>query len=228
MPDPTASSTPIRSPDPTATAPPPTATPNRTAASTPDDRDKAYSAGLDALEAALKDLDEVRSMAMGRSQDVPDAVIDAFGEARRCDVPIDDLSSDPRDLLAAVVGIPNDPQLRAAREAPIRIAQDLATSHTESPTERDAITAYRAALDDINDSYLPVNNELNVARSDFVEGLIRAPQVSKCAQRLLFLSERVMDAFYQHYDAVSEYLSGIRRAIEKYKAAIRRARESLR
>ena len=162
---------------------------------------------------------------MGRSYAVPDAVINAFGEARNCDVPIDDLVSDPRDLLAAVVGIPTDPQLLAVREAPIRIAQDLAANQTGSPAERDAITAYRAALDDISNTYLPVHDKLNIARSDFIRGLTRAPEVSNCSRGLLFLSERIMDAFYQHHDAVREYLYGIRGAIGKYKAAIRRARE---
>ena len=112
---------------------------------TPADLYKAYSTALEDLDAALNDLNEVRSTALGKLEDAPEVALNAVQEASNCDVRIDDLVNDPRDVLTAILGILADPQLRAVRDAPRVIAQDLAAAHIASPSKRDAVEAARDA-----------------------------------------------------------------------------------
>ena len=111
---------------------------------TPADLYKAYSTALDDLDAALDDLDQVRSTALGKLEAAPEVALNAVQEARNCDVPIDALTNDPRATLVAIGGILADPQLRAARDAPRGVAHDLAAAHIASPANRAAV---EAALD---------------------------------------------------------------------------------
>ena len=113
---------------------------------TPADIYGAYSAGLDDLDAGLDVLHKARSAALEKLEAAPDLVFDAVQEARGCDVHIDTLTNDPRDLLTAIVGIPADPQMRSAREAPRLIAHDIAAAHVASPANRSAVEDVRSAL----------------------------------------------------------------------------------
>ena len=74
-----------------------------------------------------------------------DQTLNAVQEARDCEVPIDGLTNDPRDVLTAIGGIPADTQLRAARDAPRLVAHDLAAAHVASPANRAAVEAARSA-----------------------------------------------------------------------------------
>ena len=60
---------------------------------TPADLYKAYSTALDDLDAALDDLDQVRSTAPGKLEAAPEVALNAVQEARNCDVPIDALTN---------------------------------------------------------------------------------------------------------------------------------------
>ena len=116
---------------------------------TPMDIYKAYSTGLDDLEAALDDLQEARSAAFGKLDTTDEVTLKAVQEASNCDVPIDDLTNDPRDELAAIAGITADPRVRAASDAPRLVAHDVAAARVASPANRskveDALSAYLEA-----------------------------------------------------------------------------------
>ena len=112
---------------------------------TPADLYKAYSTALDDLDAAAADLHKARSTALGKLEAAPEVALNAVQEARDCDVPIDALTNDPRDILTAIGGIPGDPQLRAARGAPRSVAHDLAAAHVASPANRAAVEAALSA-----------------------------------------------------------------------------------
>ena len=229
---------------------------------TPADLYKAYSTALDDLDAALDDLHKARSIALGKLEAAPEVALNAVQEARDCDVPIDSLTNDPRDVLTAIGGIPADPQLRAARDAPRLVAHDLAAAHVASPANRAAVEAarsahvraqltgkptpddpvleayldylrndaalanYSAALDGINDAYLPVNDNLNEARDGLVWALIRASEVRDCTSNLFVLYEAYMAAYEVHRPALFAYFDGIRVAIENYADALELARAS--
>ena len=113
---------------------------------TPADLYKAYSTALDDLDAALDDLHEARSSALGKLEAAPEVALNAVQEARACDVPIDALTNDPRDALWAPMAILSDPQLRAARDAPRLAAHDIAAAHVASPDNRAAVEDARSAL----------------------------------------------------------------------------------
>ena len=121
-----------------STSPLPTYTP------TAGDLYKAYSTALDELYTAQDDLQDARARILSHLQVVPEVALDAVQEARDCDVPIDDLTNDPRDVLTSVFGNLSDTQLAAARDAPRSVAQDLAAANIASPANRDAV---EAALD---------------------------------------------------------------------------------
>ena len=106
---------------------------------------------------------------------------------------------------------PDDPVLRAFID------------HLENAP---AFQAYIDAIANINNAYFPVDERLNVARGDYVMGLIRAPDVSNCSQGLLFLYEAYMKAYEVHRPAQLAYFDGFRLAIEEYAAALERTRES--
>ena len=89
-----------------------------------------------------------------------------------------------------------------------------------------AFQGYLDDYDNIYDAYLPVDDKLKAARSDFVQGLIQAPRVSNCSQGLLFLYEAYMRAYEVHRPAQLTYFDDLRLAIEKYASALERTRES--
>ena len=229
---------------------------------TPADLYKAYSTALGDLDAALDDLHEARSTALGKLEAAPEVALNAVQEARDCDVPIDDLTNDPRDALTAIGGIPADPQLRAARDAPRLAAHDIAAAHvanpdnraavedarsalvraqlTDKPTPDDpvfeayldylrndaALVNYSAALDDINDAYFPVNDNLNAAREGLIWALIQSSDVRDCTSGLIVLYEAYMAAYEVHRPALFAYFDGIRVAMENYSDALELARAS--
>lgn len=123
----------------------PTYTP-RPATPTSDALYKAYSTALDDLDSALDDLHKARSTALDNLDAAPEVALNAVQEAGNCDVPIDALTNDPRDMLTAIVGIPADPRLKVAREAPKTIAHDLAAARVAHLTSRTAIEDARSAL----------------------------------------------------------------------------------
>ena len=106
---------------------------------------KAYSTALAELYTAQDDLQDAKARILSHLQVVPEIALDAVQEARDCDVLIDDLTNDPRDILTSIGGILADPQLAAARDAPRIVAQDLAAAHIASPANRDAVEAARDA-----------------------------------------------------------------------------------
>ena len=89
-----------------------------------------------------------------------------------------------------------------------------------------AFQRYLDDYDNINDAYLSVDDKLRVAHFDFVEGLIRAPEVSNCSRGLSVLGEAYLRAFEGLRPAQVAYFDSMRRAIEQYRAAIERKRES--
>ena len=75
----------------------------------------------------------------------PEVALAAVTEAGSCNVPVDDLTSDPVSILGGIYGILADPRLGAARDVPRTVAHDLAAAHIASPANRAAVEAARSA-----------------------------------------------------------------------------------
>ena len=112
---------------------------------TPADLYRVYSVALDDLDAALDDVSKARYNALEMVEAAPEVAFNAVREAGGCDVPVDDLTSDPVSILGGIYGILADPRLGAARDVPRTVAHDLAAAHIASPANRAAVEAARSA-----------------------------------------------------------------------------------
>ena len=89
-----------------------------------------------------------------------------------------------------------------------------------------AFQRYLGDYDKIYDAYLSVEDKLRTAQFDYVQGLIRAPEASNCSPGLSFLEGTYLKALERLRPAQVAYFDSMRRAIEQYRAAIERKRES--
>ena len=128
---------------------------------TPADIDAAYSTAISGIDDALETLDQVNSIALKDISAAPDLVLESIREARNCDIPIDGLTNDPRDVLHAPLSVFAAPDLSAAREAPLTAAGDLAAAYVASPADRHLI-------DDANSAAYSKHIQANLKNGKFV------------------------------------------------------------